>query len=136
MRIPPTPTQTRYVAQRSKPKQTGNQALRRHVLGHRPSSTWNIRRPGLLYGRGVGSRLSERFLCMSSLGSRGEDQLDQVMAGLAGGRPGRPSSAGSGTTGRGQKGRVRGCYFTVTVIQSLISTWVPSVLITRKTMSN
>jgi hypothetical protein len=44
--------------------------------------------------------------------------------------------AGCGTTGRGQRGRVRGCYFTVTVMQSLISTWVPSVLITRKTMSN
>jgi hypothetical protein len=33
-------------------------------------------------------------------------------------------------------GHVRGGYFTVTVMQSLISTWVPSVLITRKTMSN
>jgi hypothetical protein len=54
----------------------------------------------------------------------------------AGGRLRRPSSADRDTTGRDQEGSVRSCYFTVTVMQSLISTWVPSVLITRKTMSN
>jgi hypothetical protein len=59
-----------------------------------------------------------------------------IKAGPAGGRLRRPSSAGSGTAGRGPGRRIRRCYFTVTVMQSLTSTWVPSVLITRKTMSN
>jgi hypothetical protein len=45
-------------------------------------------------------------------------------------------AAGSDITGRAPPGCVCSCYLTVTVMQSLISSWVPSVLITRKTMSN
>src|SRR6266542_591322 len=99
MRIPPTPTQTRYVAQRSTPKQTGAQALRRHILGHRPSrpGTWNIRRPGLLYGRGVGSRLSERRFVveLAPLGAA----LAVAAAGGPLGAGGRPFKAGGDLVG-------------------------------------
>jgi hypothetical protein len=94
--------------------------------GHHPSGQWSFRT--VVVPDAADGQSADR-----------SDSLQPPLRFLQGRPCGRPPAAlrpaGDHRTRPG-RGCVRGCYFTVTVMQSLISTWVPSVLITRKTMSN